>query len=128
MVEYKHSFSKALAVGLRRLYEAKSSVNIKELGLTRNQWDNFQKLRYWGLVEQVKHEDGRHASGVWAITKSGVDFIEHDTAIRKSVWTYRGSTIRFDGDTCFFRDVHDTEYVQRATYATEAVPHHATNP
>jgi hypothetical protein len=123
MVEYKHSFSKALATGLWRLHIANGIVNIKDLGLTRNQWDNFQKLRYWGLVAQSYRDDGTRLNGQWHITKEGADFVEKGTAIKKSVWTYRGKTVRFDGDTCFFRDAHDVTYETRNTYAANAVPH-----
>lgn len=123
MVEYKHSFSAALAICLYKLYEANAAVNIKQLGLTRNQWDNFQKLRYWGLVVKATDEDGKRLGGCWAITSDGVAFIERGTSITKSVWTYRGETVRFEGDACFFKDIHPISYTQRETYAAEAIAH-----
>ena len=123
MVEYKHSFSKALATGLWRLYQAGGQVNIKDLGLTRNQWDNFQKLRYWGLVAQSYRDGGTRMNGHWQITAAGTAFIEQGTGIQKSVWTYRGDTVRFEGSTVFFKDTHDLEYEQRESYAENAVAH-----
>ena len=123
IVEYRHSFSEALAICLYKLYEANAVVNIKELGLTRNQWDNFQKLRYWDLVVKATDENGKRIGGCWAITSSGIAFIEKGTSITKSVWTYRGETVRFEGDTCFFKDKHPIGYTQRETYAEEAVVH-----
>ena len=123
IVEYRHSFSEALAICLYKLYEANAVVNIKELGLTRNQWDNFQKLRYWDLVVKATDENGKRIGGCWAITSSGIAFIEKGTSITKSVWTYRGETVRFEGDTCFFKDKHSIGYTQRETYAEEAVVH-----
>jgi len=123
MVEYKHTFSKALATGLWRLYLTEGHVNIKDLGLTRNQWDNFQKLRYWGLVAQSYREDGTRMNGYWHITPFGVSFIEQGVGIPKAVWTYRGHTIRFEGSTVFFKDTHDFQYEQRESYAANAVAH-----
>ena len=123
MVEYKHSFSKALAIGLWRLYLAGGPINIRDLVLTRNQWDNFQKLRYWGLAAQTYRPDGTRMNGVWHITDTGRAFIEQGTGISKTVWTYRGSTQRFEGSTVFFRDEHDVAYEQRESYATSAMPH-----
>jgi hypothetical protein len=123
MVEYKHSFSKALATGLWRLYLAGGPVNIKDLGLTRNQWDNFQKLRYWGLTAQTYRPDGTRMNGVWHITEAGTAFIEQGTGISKTVWTYRGNTLRFAGSTVFFKDAHDVEYEKRESYAMNAVAH-----
>jgi hypothetical protein len=123
MVEYKHSFSNALAIGLWRLYLANADVNIKNLQLTRNQWDNFQKLRYWGLVAPAYRTAGTRLNGVWKITDLGKAFVEKATSIQKSVWTYRGQPVRFEGDTVFFLDVHDTAYAKRPDYAASAIPH-----
>lgn len=123
IVEYKHSFSHALAIGLYAIYKANKPVNIKNLGLNRNQWDNFQKLRYWNLVSQTYRENGTRANGVWQITQAGKDFIEKATSIKKSVWTYRGNPIRHEGDSCFFVDIHPDGYKQREDYAEEALPH-----
>lgn len=124
MVEYKHSFSKALAIGLYKLYQSGAvSINLKHLGLTRNQWDNFQKLRYWDLVNQTHRPDGTRLNGEWNITQLGINFIERGIGIRKSVWTYRGEPLRYEGDTCFFNSVHETEYKKREQYAKEAIAH-----
>jgi hypothetical protein len=76
-VEYKHTFSDALAVGLFKLYAAGGGpINLKDLALTRNQWDNFQKLRYWQLVGQSYRKDGTRMNGYWHITSVGKIFIE----------------------------------------------------
>jgi len=123
IVEYKHSFSAALAYGLHRLYLEGIPINIKHLGLNRNQWDNFQKLRYWGLVEKSINEIGKRIGGCWSITQHGIDFIEGRVPIQKSVWTYRGDSLRFEGNTVFFIDIHDVSYRQRIDYSSEAQPH-----
>ena len=123
-VKYKHTFSKALAIGLYKLYQSgATAINLKNLGLTRNQWDNFQKLRYWGLVAQARRPDGTRLNGEWIVTPEGVEFIERGTGIKKSVWTYRGDVTEFEGDMCFFLDVHEAEYKKRTQYAAEAVAH-----
>ena len=123
IVEYRHTFNKALAVALYRLYSMGGGpINIKALSLTRNQWDNFQKLRYWGLVTKSARDDGTRIGGAWSITFAGREFIEAGISIRRRVWTYRGDTVRFDGDTCFFRDVHDVAYECRPSYAANSQP------
>ena len=120
-VKYKHSFSNALAIGLYKLYESGNiSTNLKHLKLTRNQWDNFQKFRCWGLVKQAYRPDGTRLNGEWIVTQEGIDFIERGTSIQKSVWTYRGKTVDFEGDTCFFLDVHEPSYKKRLEYWDEA--------
>jgi len=123
IVEYKHGFSAALAHGLFQLFLAKEPINIKHLGLTRNQWDNFQKLRYWGLVEKTTNEEGKRVGGFWSITQKGIDFVKGNIGIPKSVWTFRGDTVRFEGNICHFLDTHTTDYKQRSDYANEAIAH-----
>ncbi len=123
MVEYKHSFSKAQAVGLGRLFNVGKPINIRLLDLTRNQWTNFQKLRYWGFVEKAKDDEGNRVGGVWQITAEGKAFVKGIVPTRKSVWTYRGKTVRTEGEFISFRDIHPGDYKQQGDYAREAEPH-----
>jgi hypothetical protein len=118
MVEYRHVFNKGLAHGLYELWAAGGGpIGLRNLRLTRVQWTNFQKLRYWGLVNRTRQE------GEWAITIHGTSFVTQGTPIKKWVWTYRGDTVRFDGDTCFFKDVHVPTYEKRPDYVATARPH-----
>lgn len=122
-VEYKHSLNMGLVLGLYRLHKAGGEKNLKELSLTHNQWANFQKLRYWGLVEQSKHENGLAMAGCWKITQRGTDFVKGVIKIPRSVWTYRSDAIRYDGDEIAARDYIPTEYDQRGDYWGGAMPH-----
>lgn len=56
----------------------------KECGFTYNQYNNFQKLRYHGLVGKVI-ENGEHISGYWMLTKLGYLFLVGETAIPKKI-------------------------------------------
>lgn len=91
-LEHRHSLTKGLVGALVQFAKTASTnpINLKEAGLTRNQWDNFQKLKYWGLVEQ-------HGNGVWQITKAGQQFLLGHLRQHKSVWTYRGDPIEWQG-------------------------------
>jgi hypothetical protein len=95
-------------------------LNIKELGLTRNQWDNFQKLRYWYLVVQVE-VDGRRKKGIWQITDDGEQFLYGESRIPRWVWTYRGETVEQSDETVSIRDVVDW-YEEREDYAASSEP------
>jgi hypothetical protein len=118
MVEYRHVFNKGLAHGLYELWASGGGpISLRSLRLTRVQWTNFQKLRYWGLVSRTRQE------GEWTITPHGLSFVTQGTPIKKWVWTYRGDTVRFDGDTCFFADVHNVMYEKRPDYIATARPH-----
>lgn len=118
MVEYRHTFNKGLAHGLYELWAAGGGpISLRRLRLTRVQWTNFQKLRYWDLVSPTRHE------GEWTLTKQGLSFITQGTPIKKWAWTYRGNPVRFDGDTCFFVDIHEATYDKRPDYIATAMPH-----
>ena len=122
MNEHKHSISKSMVIGLDRLRKRGGLLNIKELGLTRNQWDNFQKLRYFGLTEQVPNEEGKTKQGVWRITQEGLDFLDGKRPVPKSAWSYRGKFVRFEGNPIFPTDA-DPDYKYREQYAEDSKAH-----
>ena len=124
VVEYKHNFSAALADGLYQLYLSQQAMFLTDLNLTRYQWTNFQKLRYWNLVDQAKDPITKKATGAWKITRLGFDFIENpEITVFKNVWTFRGQPTRFDGEKVQFNAVHEKFYKKREQYAQEAVLH-----
>jgi hypothetical protein len=91
--------------------------------------DNFQKLRYWGLVEKVHREDGTRVAGVWRVTREGYGFLAGGRVYR-AVWTYRGEFECADDEdgnrvwTVAARDVSPF-YEQRPEYAKRARPEFA---
>ena len=109
---------------------AGGEASLADLGLTRNQVDNFQKLRYWGLVEKVHREDGTRVAGVWRVTREGYAFLS-GRRVYRAVWTYRGEFECADDEDGFrvptvaARDVSPF-YVQRAVYAERARPEFAS--
>jgi len=118
MVSYRHVFNKGLASSLFELYESGGGpISLRNLRLTRTQWTNFQKLRYWDLVIKTG------VDGEWKITEKANEFITMGTALPKWVWTYRGQTDKFDGDTCFFNDVHEPKYDRKEDYVRNSRPH-----
>ncbi len=84
-VKYKHNFNVGLFAGLVKLYEFNQPASLKELELTVNQFNNFQKLRYGGLVENVNAK--------WVITELGIKFIKNEIAIPRQVTTYRNECV-----------------------------------
>lgn len=60
----------------------------KDLHLSVNQFSNFTKLRFHGLVTKVKNKPG-----YWLITKRGGEFLRGEINIPDSVHTFRNSVI-----------------------------------
>ena len=123
MNEHRHTLSRAMVEGLKRLAEYDFPVNIKHLQLTRNQWDNFQKLRYWGLVRKSYNEIGVRLAGQWEVTSKGRQFLAGKIGAPKHVWTYRGEFVRSEFDLTTVSDCLPVEYKQREDYAAEALEH-----
>jgi len=122
-VKYRHSLNAGLVRGLLKFKDAGPPINLKDVqGLTRNEWDNFQKLKYWGLVSQYVGTDGKHKGGIWSITEKGIEFT-NGTKIRKQVITYRGDVIEYEGPLVDIHDVLiDIQYKQRNEYAIDSEP------
>lgn len=59
------------------------SVHLKNVGFTRNEYNNFQKLRYFDMVAFGAGE------GEWEVTSFGWDFIRGKVTCSKRVLTYR---------------------------------------
>ncbi len=122
MVEYRHRMTRPLVEGLRKLRRSGGGpINLNEIGLTRNQWDNFQKLKYFGLVMPVMHE-GRRRAGVWCITQHGLNFLAGSATVTTHIWTYRGERVRTEGNPIFVWDVFGS-YQLWEQWVNEAQPH-----
>lgn len=121
MVEYTFTFNSGLATFLSALYEAKEPVRTDELGLTYSQRTNSQKLRYWGLAEQVKTGTAAKKGGVWKITRLGIDFVEGRVRIPRKVTMYRNTFRRYadETDTVSFNESH-AGYNVHIDYAIQA--------
>lgn len=113
MVEYKHTLNKNLSQILGHMAGNEGRFILeRDAGLfTHNQMANQQKLRYWGLIQSVE----KH-SGSWDLTSLGWRFVCGKVGVQKSVWTYRGDPVRFEGDTVYFKDLGWEPYDRMPDY------------
>lgn len=125
MNEHRHGLSQAMLLSMKALYARAGDqpLNIKELKLTRNQWDNFQKIKYWGFVLEVPNSKGKKKQGVWRLTPHGIAFMKGNVQTQKNVWTYRGTPISFEGEVVTIFDVFPTAYRKREDYQADARGH-----
>lgn len=99
-VLYQHKLNKPMVSALAQLYKKNKPANLqKELNLTKNQYNNFQKIQHMGLVE------GMGSSSMWRITDKGVKFITGRISVCSSGFSFGGETIP-----------HDHELVKKAGY------------
>lgn len=63
-----------------------------DLYLSKNEYNNFQKLRYHALVAKYK-EHGEHIPGYWVITKRGAEFLNGIIQVPVRVATFRNKVV-----------------------------------
>jgi len=73
----------------------------KDVQLNKNEYNNFQKLRYFGLIEKDKNH-----SGNWKMTEQGLDFISGRLLIPTWVKTFRNKIIEKDTSGCFIQELN----------------------
>ena len=79
IMKHQHPFLEPLG---RILYKAASRYGVgapfhlqRDLNLTKNEFNNFQKLRYFGLADKY-YEAGRRISGVWYLRQEAQYLIQ----------------------------------------------------
>lgn len=121
MVQYKHRLSAILVSVLKKLNDAGGETNLQNLGLERTEWDNFQKLRYWGLVAKTVGDNGKRKSGTWTITDTGRQFLAGLAKMQVTAVTYRGQTVGFEGVHVSINSLLDGSYKQKHEYGEDSV-------
>jgi len=66
-------------------------VLLRTVGLTQYQWNNFHRLKYWGMVEPGETKGG------WKMTAMGWRWLGGVARVRKHVWIYRDDVLEFAG-------------------------------
>jgi len=124
MVEYKHSLNKGLATCLYKLaLSGGGPINLNKLGFTYPQRSNFQKLAYWNLAKRFSPNNPNDIKGGdWIMTQDGWDFIKGRLSMPKSVWSYRGEFVKYEGNKMPVEMLVD-DYQYRPEWAEEARPH-----
>lgn len=67
----------------------RNSVHLqKDLELNNNEYNNFQKLRYFGLIAKKRDEPGH-----WVITRRGAQFMHGKTKVNQRVRIFRNHIV-----------------------------------
>jgi hypothetical protein len=65
----------------------------RDVSFTKNEYANFQKLRYFGLIAKCKKTNGERDIGYWLLTRNGNRFIKGLITQPKYVKTFRNSIV-----------------------------------
>lgn len=76
----------------------------RELNLSKNEYNNFQKLRYHALIAKCYDRLGNHKPGYWLITDRGGKFLRGEMSVPAKVKTFRNKVVDHDLDTVNIRD------------------------
>lgn len=109
MKSFHHALSSGLVSALIKAIKFVQLTNknqfhlqgdLKEL--TKNEYNNFQKLRFHGLVAKI---DGK--AGFWCITRRGGQFLRGEIALPDSVETFRNKIVSHAESLVHIRDLRD---------------------
>lgn len=110
MKGYWHSLSSGLAHALSKFEQSllmhnKTALHLPhEADFTHAEYNNFQKLQYFGLVQ--KHElNGENISGHWELTETGEKFISGDIDAPARVFTFRNKVEEMSSETVLFQEL-----------------------
>ena len=101
ITEYKHSINKTLISCLARLNALGGRARLDAMGLDNTHFNNFQKLRYFGLAIPT----GENSE--WQITNQGIWFLQGRTQISRFVITRNASVVRASNEMVFIHEVKE---------------------
>lgn len=109
--EYWHKLTPLLVNGLVKMKQKiinknENRIHLQnDLNLSKTEYNNFQKLRFHGLIAHYKDKNGKKENGYWLITKRGNEFLKGSLAIPSRVKTFRNHVIDHDDHLVHIADV-----------------------
>jgi len=108
---YKEVLSKHKLTMLQRAarYIMERRVNdydLHDMIHEHNDYTNFQKLRFHGLVHHVTDKNGRKVRGHWLITRNGWAFLRGELQLPKFVLVKNNGVVTRSEETISVRDVY----------------------
>lgn len=105
---YRRRIHKTVALSLMRLYKMRGAehyVHVKKFMGDVSGTGDIAKAAYWGLIEPMKnHAAHKRTSGMWMLTKMGVEFVRGEIAIRKFALIYNSRCIDLVGPMIYLKD------------------------
>ena len=115
MKMYWQPISRGLAVSLvefrKKAIIQNNKVHIKnDIDFTKTEFNNFQKLRYHGLVAKwVNKTTKQHEGGYWLLTRRGNLFCKNQLEVPKKVKTFRNKIWDKSDEMVYLSDILKNE-------------------
>lgn len=104
-----HSTMARWLIGLFRLSGGDTKQYVHGTKVAGGYWgtNDFSKLKWWGLVEQMPGEsdNGGRTNSMWRITEAGCKFVLGETTVPKFASVYNNTLESFSGPQV---SIHDT--------------------
>lgn len=109
-IEYRRQLSHGMVKALLYIYrmhkyQKKNRIHVSnelfKLGIQNPANLEYSKLRYWGLLEEVRgdNKSGASGSGYWKITKEGIWFCETLSTVQEYIHLEnKGKFVKFSGN------------------------------
>lgn len=86
------------------LQNGENEISIsKQINFTKSEYNNFQKLRFHGLVAKIKDK-----SGYWLLTSRGADFLHGRICLPIRVKIFRNHIVEKDTNYVYIKDILGT--------------------
>jgi hypothetical protein len=108
---HKETLNKKLLTGLQLAAQKVIATNANDVNLhdfvdDYNIYNNFQKLRYFGLIHYYRDRSGRRVRGHWLITKNGWSFLRGELDVHKWVKVRENHIVEYSPELINVRDVY----------------------
>lgn len=98
IMKHKHSLSLAMVNTLKKSLPIPFHLQ-KDLNLTKNEYNNFQKLKYFKLVSRTEK------SGYWILTDKGKRFLDGSMSVPKWVQTFNNKLVGYSDNRLLISDI-----------------------
>lgn len=108
---HKETLNKKLLQGLQQAARKVIETQVNDVHLhgfiaDYNVYNNFQKLRYFGLIHRVRDEHGRPVRGHWLITRNGWSFLRGKISVHRWVKVLDNHITERSPELVHVRDVY----------------------
>lgn len=114
---YRHKMNAGLMRGFKELMRVGGVAKLSELKLSSIDFTNFQKLKYFGIV-QKEFLNGA-ATSRWCVTEKGQEFFHGVASIPSWVETFQNQVVKESEQTIFIFEKLATKYQKREDYLEE---------